>query len=83
MITSSKPSRFRLLVASALALSLPVTVLALNANPASAATKAKTKAPKSALPALSVTDIKTGKPLILTSLANPKLPTLVWFWAPH
>ena len=43
-------------------------------------TKAKTDTP--AFPAVTVTDIKTGKPFKLASLSSGKKPTLVWFWAP-
>lgn len=44
-------------------------------------TKAKTEAP--AFPAVTVTDIKTGKPFKLASLSKGTKPTLIWFWAPH
>jgi hypothetical protein len=37
---------------------------------------------KSALPVLNVTDVKTGKPFALATVADGKLPTLLWFWAP-
>jgi hypothetical protein len=40
------------------------------------------KAP-SAFPAITVLDVKSGKPFKLTSLAASKKATLVWFWAPH
>ena len=37
----------------------------------------------SGIPDVSVTDVATGDPVSLTSVAEPGLPTLVWFWAPH
>jgi hypothetical protein len=38
---------------------------------------------KIALPAMDVTDVRTGKPVALRSVVDGKLPVLVWFWAPH
>ena len=35
------------------------------------------------IPDVSVTDVATGDPVSLSSVAEPGLPTLVWFWAPH
>lgn len=37
-----------------------------------------------AFPAISVTEISSGQPFDLSTLANTNgKPTLVWFWAPH
>ena len=35
------------------------------------------------IPDVAVTDLATGDQVPLTSVAEPGLPTLVWFWAPH
>lgn len=53
------------------------------ASAASVKAQSKQKAQPVAFPALSVTDVKTGKAFKLTSLAASKKATLVWFWAPH
>jgi hypothetical protein len=37
----------------------------------------------SGIPDVEVTDLATGDPVALASVAEPGLPTLVWFWAPH
>ncbi len=37
----------------------------------------------SGIPDVAVTDLATGDQVPLTSVAEPGLPTLVWFWAPH
>lgn len=35
------------------------------------------------LPAMSVTDVRTGKAVALQTTLSGKKPLLVWFWAPH
>lgn len=39
--------------------------------------------PANPLPAVSVTDIRTGRAVALQSAMTGKKPLLVWFWAPH
>jgi hypothetical protein len=34
------------------------------------------------IPSVEVTDLATGGPVDLASVADPERPTLVWFWAP-
>jgi hypothetical protein len=64
-------------MASVLALGI-VGVPAISGNaPASAQEDIK------GYPSISVTDIKTGKSVNLSTLNATKLPTLAWFWAPH
>jgi hypothetical protein len=41
-----------------------------------------TQAESAGFPAVTVTDIKTGKAYSLAKLAGGKTPVLVWFWAP-
>ena len=48
----------------------------------SAATSATT-GEQSALPAVEVTDVGSGRPVALQSLLPGTKPLLVWFWAPH
>ena len=38
---------------------------------------------KNPLPAVTVTDVRTGKAVKLASSLTGKKPLLVWFWAPH
>ncbi len=77
-------------VAAAATLSLATGGSALAAT-ATTKPKAKVATPstkpatflKSALPNVTVTDVITGKPFALASLADGKKPLLIWFWAPH
>ena len=52
------------------------------AKPARSARTQQTGVP--AFPAISVTEISSGQPFDLSTLANTNgKPTLIWFWAPH
>ena len=61
------------------------------AGATTAATKKSAPAKKTAaakkvtspLPAMTVTDVKTGKPVALATTFDGTKPMLVWFWAPH
>jgi hypothetical protein len=54
------------------------------ASPRARAVQAAAKAtPTNPLPAMSVTDVRTGKPVALRSALSGRKPLLVWFWAPH
>ena len=65
------------------------SVSALPPNPASAAGARAAVATKTGnaasnpLPAMSVTDVRTGKAVRLQSALNGRKPLLVWFWAPN
>ncbi len=91
MLAEHPPGRMsRRRVVAALGICLAVALPL--GNTAHAATKKKTtkkttttkpKKSTNALPAVSVTDVSTGKPYALQTAVTGKLPTLVWFWAPH
>jgi hypothetical protein len=70
--------RFRTgVLIGALAVGFQVAPL-VGSHSVSAAEKAKPAYPK-----LNVTDLSTGKPFDLSTLAKTDRATLVWFWAPH
>lgn len=71
----------------ALVVSVAVVVMALGAAGCGGGERAATgerALPGSpvGLPDVTVTDLATGEPVPLASVARPELPTLVWFWAP-
>ncbi len=68
-------------IISLLAFAAPIGSVAQAATSTTVPAK-KAATTKSALPVLNVTDVKTGKPFALATVADGKLPTLLWFWAP-
>lgn len=58
-----------------------VTATTTQTSPAKKTAAAKKVA--SPLPAMNVTDVKTGKTVALATTFDGTKPMLVWFWAPH
>jgi hypothetical protein len=66
-------------VAAAVGLGLAATTFVSGVNPTTAQAQTKIKG----FPAITVTNVVTGKAVKLSTLNTGKLPTLAWFWAPH
>ena len=63
------------------ALALGPVSVTMSADASVARVAAKTAASKD-FPAVSVTDVKTGKAYSLSGLATLNRPVLMWFWSP-
>ena len=59
-----------------------VALLAVASGCGGASDEAGTTSAARGLPAIEVTDLATGGPVQLTTVADADRPTLVWFWAP-